>query len=80
MFEVTRHVFTACDCSPCLDASKCGCQSASEIRSDQNRRVFAYSKVKCHDFIELLRITHLMQGLFRFNAPRGVEVIECNKV
>ncbi|KAF9246134.1 hypothetical protein BU15DRAFT_40201, partial [Melanogaster broomeanus] len=59
-------VFTTCDCSKCLDASMCYCQDSSEIYDEDNTKVYAYSKVT-------------IQGLFKFNLPRGVEVIECNK-
>ncbi|KAF9218141.1 SET domain-containing protein [Gyrodon lividus] len=33
-----------CDCSTCVDASKCYCQDPSEIYSDNNTKVFAYFK------------------------------------
>ncbi|PCH33200.1 SET domain-containing protein [Wolfiporia cocos MD-104 SS10] len=54
----------ACECdTSCDDAEQCGCQRPSELVDDHNAREFAYTD----------------QGLFRFNVPQGVAVIECNR-
>ncbi|KAH7889373.1 hypothetical protein F5I97DRAFT_1802012 [Phlebopus sp. FC_14] len=62
IFEVSRDVFTICDCSTCLHPEGCHCQDSSEIYDDADNKVFAYSN-----------------GLYAFDAGRGMQVIECNK-
>ncbi|XP_006455981.1 hypothetical protein AGABI2DRAFT_180791 [Agaricus bisporus var. bisporus H97] len=52
-----------CDCKRCGDASQCDCQSVSELVDDDGQKIFAYTKT----------------GLFSFNVPRHVEVVECNE-
>jgi len=54
----------SCECDRiCHTVGTCGCQDASELKNDSGEKQFAYTT----------------QKLFKFNVPRGVEVIECNE-
>ncbi|KAH9945584.1 hypothetical protein B0H21DRAFT_709290 [Amylocystis lapponica] len=52
-----------CDCNVCHNAALCGCQDPSELTDDYGEKELAYTD----------------DGLFKFNLPQGVEVIECNR-
>ncbi|KAF9462485.1 hypothetical protein BDZ94DRAFT_1260968 [Collybia nuda] len=57
------ELFVSCDCDICSSASVCSCQEPSELWNRVGRKSYAYTS----------------EGLFAFNVPTGVEVIECNK-
>ncbi|KAI0935777.1 hypothetical protein AcV5_004102 [Taiwanofungus camphoratus] len=62
--DETINCLVSCECTAlCEDAGTCGCQGPSELVNDDGEKEFAYTD----------------KGLFRFNLPPGVEVIECNK-
>jgi histone-lysine N-methyltransferase SUV39H len=63
IFNASRGVFTTCDCITCLDALDCSCRDLSEI----------------YDLGGKPNLPAYSEGLFTFEVPRGVEVIECNK-
>ncbi|KAF8136787.1 hypothetical protein EV363DRAFT_1211859 [Boletus edulis] len=62
-FNVPRGTFTVCDCMTCSDASGCSCRDLSEI----------------YDLKDKTNVFAYSEGLFTFEVPRGVDVIECNK-
>ncbi|KAH0827025.1 hypothetical protein J3R83DRAFT_4706 [Lanmaoa asiatica] len=62
-FHVSRGVFTMCDCMTCSDTSDCPCRDLSKVYDVRGKTDF----------------TTYSEGLFTFEIPRGVEVIECNK-
>lgn len=78
IFDVDSGAFLTCRCTTCQRASQCDCQTESEITNERGHKLFAYYGVS----ISFCRETYwqLVQGLFAFCIPQGVEVIECNKV
>ncbi|KAG1827181.1 uncharacterized protein BJ212DRAFT_1310733 [Suillus subaureus] len=77
IFDVDPGAFLACACTTCQRASRCDCQTESEITNERGHKLYAYSGVS----ISICCGTYwqLVQGLFAFRIPQGVEVIECNK-
>ncbi|KAG8217880.1 hypothetical protein J3R82DRAFT_6046 [Butyriboletus roseoflavus] len=63
IFNPSRGVFTMCDCMTCSDASDCPCRDLSKIYDVRGKNNF----------------TTYSEGIFTFEIPRGIEVIECNK-
>jgi len=80
------ELFVHCDCEECSSASACSCQGPSELVDENGRKVFAYTEdvsgcaiQTCQMFV-FGRLTIVLQRLFTFDVPPGVEVIECNLV
>ncbi|EPQ61319.1 SET domain-containing protein [Gloeophyllum trabeum ATCC 11539] len=63
LMEESEPYFVFCQCKACADASVCACQGPSELVDADGDKTWAYTS----------------EGLFAFNVPPGVEVIECNK-
>ncbi|RDB30047.1 Histone-lysine N-methyltransferase, H3 lysine-9 specific, partial [Hypsizygus marmoreus] len=55
--------FIRCECEECELATTCGCQGPSDLEDKYGNKVYAYTA----------------EGLFAFNVPRGIEVVECNR-
>ncbi|KDR84130.1 hypothetical protein GALMADRAFT_236807 [Galerina marginata CBS 339.88] len=53
----------SCSCDYCFDPQRCDCQVPSDLVHENGSRIFAYTP----------------NGLFAFTAPKGMEVVECNK-
>lgn len=81
IFNGPRGVFTTCECkTSCSETSHCSCRDLAEIYDlRDNPNIYAYSEV-ISSRVSFVMIEIGMQGLFTFEVPRGVEVIECNKV
>lgn len=62
--QLPDDLFVRCDCDHCSSPSNCSCQDPSELLDGDNKKQIAYTA----------------DGLFAFNVPRGIEVIECNKL
>ncbi|KAF5381719.1 hypothetical protein D9615_005625 [Tricholomella constricta] len=57
------ELFVRCECKICKKAAVCSCQEPSELVDARGNKMSAYTP----------------DGLFAFNVPQGVDVIECNK-
>lgn len=61
---------------------RCDCQDESSCLDPNGRKICAYDHEVCHPLSPVVQsvLTKALQGLYKFNVPRGVEVLECTPV